>query len=110
MTAEFRPDVAHAVSKMAVNVARVCRSVDMLSGRIDEMVVAVSREQWREVQEMSRRLAQSSRRLGCRAISALAQRVYDEARKPDNELGIKRSLVRLIGAHGRSGSRRLDTV
>jgi succinylarginine dihydrolase len=110
MTAKHRPDLAHSASEMAVNAARVCRSADMLSGRIDEMVAAVSQEQWREVQELSRQLAQSSRSLGFRAISALAQRVCDEAEKPHNKLGIKRSLLRLIGVHGRSGSRRAETV
>ena len=110
MTAKRRPDVAHSVSEMATNAARVCRSADMLAGRIDEMVAAVSQEQWQVVQELSRQLAESSRSLGYRAVSALAQRVCDESGKPDNKLGIKRSLLRLIGAHGRSGSRRAETV
>jgi hypothetical protein len=110
MTAQRRPDVAHSVSEMAANAARVCRSVDMLAGRIDQMVVAVSQEQWGEVQELSRQLAQASRSIGCRAISAFAQDVYDEAGKPNNKLGIKRSLLRLIGVHGRSDSRRSETV
>jgi hypothetical protein len=110
MTAKRRPDPAHSVSEMAVNAARACRAADMLSGRIDQMAVAVSLEQWRTVQKMSRELAKMSRELGFGAVSAFAQTVCDEAGKPDNKLGVTRSLLRLIGVYGRTGSHRAEHV
>ena len=107
MNAKRRTDVAELTSQLATNATRVRESVDKLSSRIDQMVVAVSRQEWSQVQQMSHQLAQASRKLGYRAVSAMSQRVYDEASKPDNATSIKQSLVRLIGAHGRSGPARL---
>ena len=102
MDGKPRPDIATMSETMAANHSRVAKSIDMLAAGIDGLVEAAAAENWHAVGQLSRELAEDSRSLGYRAVAALAQRVDAEAHKPDNDLGVKRSLVRLIGTYGRS--------
>ncbi len=95
------PDLAGMASKMAANHARVAEYAETLTGRVDALVEATVRGDWSEVRDQTERLAQSSRGTGHRAVSALCQRVCTELDSPNNELGIRRSIVRLIGTCGR---------
>lgn len=96
-----RPDVMRAMNTLARNQARVVQSIDRLTARVDSLVQATQRRDWGEVAERSRELVAVSREGGYRALSAIAQTLCDEAAKPENEIGVKRSLIRLIGTCGR---------
>ncbi len=110
MQEQTRPDLAHAASEMAANHIKVVQYVETLPSRIDELVAATAREDWNEVRRASRHLARGSRACGYRAVSALAERVHHEVNRPHNLLGVKRSLIRLIGTCGRTGQRRAGTT
>jgi hypothetical protein len=102
MTPNEHPEaLAGLSSTVARDAAAVDRAVNSIGQRIDTMVLAVRREDWSGVSRASRRLAQKARTEGYRSISALAERVCDEASEPHNVIGIKRSMIRLIGAQGR---------
>ena len=105
MNSQDFPDVSQMAAQMAANQARVADYVETLTARVDELVAAAGRGDWDEVRRVSGRLAQRSRAQGYRAVSALAQRVHDEAARPHNALGVKRSLIRLIGTCGRAENR-----
>jgi hypothetical protein len=92
-------------STLARDTAGVSRAVDSIGRRIDKMVLAVRREDWMTVGKMGRRHAQKARMEGYRAISAFAERVRDEATNRHNPLGIKRSMIRLLGAQARTSRR-----
>ncbi len=97
--------VLGAAAVMAANHARVQHSATALSDQIDGLVAATVRRDWGEVGRLGAHLATASRVGGYRAVSALAQKVCDEAGTPQNEVGVKRSLIRLIGTYGRTGRR-----
>ncbi len=105
MPAQDLPNIAQMTTRLAANQARVTNYVDTLATRIDELVAATGREDWDEVGQLSGRLAQQSRDQGHRSISALAQQVHEKAEQPHQPLGLKRSLLRLIGQCGRVRSR-----
>jgi len=104
MQEQEHPDIAQMAATMAVNQAKVARYVDTLASSVDELVAATLRHDWSEVQRVSEELAENGRANGYRAVSAMAQRVFDEAHLPNNEVGVKRSLIRLIGTCGRTGT------
>ncbi len=96
------PDLSVAAATMAADQAKVTRYIDELTDRVDKLVSAATLADWAQLQQLSRQLAEDSRSSGYRAVSALAQRVHDEATRVDNEVGVKRSLIRLIGTCGRT--------
>ena len=98
------PDLSRLTATMAANQAKVARHVETLGGSIDELVTATLRQDWSEVQRLSGQLAADGRASGFRAVSALAQRVLDEAHRPHNDVGVRRSLIRLIGTYGRTST------
>jgi len=97
------PNIHQAATRLAANHARVVQAVEGLAPEIDALVAATVRHDWNEVGRLSWHMAVNSRSGGYRALSAMAQKVYDETTKPTNELGIRRSLIRLIGTCGRTG-------
>ncbi len=99
------PDLAGMAATMAADQAKVTQHAEKVASDVDALVSAASREDWNEVQQLSQQLADGSRASGYRAVSALAQRVCEEAIRVDNAEGIKRSLIRLIGTCGRLDSR-----
>ncbi|MBN2474077.1 MAG: hypothetical protein JXB62_05695 [Pirellulales bacterium] len=99
-----RPDLSQLSAKMAANQARVAQFVEHLDGSVDELVAAAGRQDWGDVQRLSGQIAEQGRASGFRAVSAMAQRVFDEAHRPNNALGIKQSLIRLIGTCGQTST------
>lgn len=95
------PDIGRMAATMSRHHARVLNVALVLSSRLDELVTAVSCQDWAEVQRASQKLAEDSRAGGYRVLSGMASRVAEEARRPHNELAIKRSLIRLIGTQSR---------
>ena len=103
MQQQKNPDLIHLATKLASNQARVYGYAETLAGRLDDLVDAAIKEDWDRVQCVSEEMAEQGRRTGHRAVSALAQRVFDEAHRPSNGVGVRRSLIRLIGTCGRVG-------
>jgi len=103
------PNLADMAARMANNHARATKAIDSLTEQVDQMIRATGEENWEDVERLGHQLAESSRNEGYRGISALAQHVADEAHRPDNTLATKRSVIRLIGLHGRT-RRRSQTV
>ncbi len=103
MQEEERPDLIQLASTMASNQAKAAGYIQTLAGSVDELIAASTDEDWDKVRHLSGEIAEQSRASGYRAVSALAQRVFDEAHQPNNPVGIKRSLIRLVGTSGRMG-------
>ena len=97
-----RPSIASMSRTMAADHARVAKSIDVLAASIDGLVAAAAERDWHAVGRISRELAEDSRSQGYRGVTALAERVHEEAHKPDNDIAVRRSLIRLIGTYGRS--------
>jgi hypothetical protein len=98
-----RPDVTRITSTLAAQHVKACAYIDSLAERIDRLVSAAARREWGQIGHESRELADGSRAAGVPEINGVAQKVCEEAAKPDNEEGVKRSLIRLIGTCGRAG-------
>lgn len=102
MQQQTPPDLGKMADQMAVNQAKVSQLIEQLNGSLDQLVAATVRNDWSEVRQLSGDLADGGRKNGYRSISALAQRVCDEADRPNNAIEVKRSLIRLIGTCGRA--------
>lgn len=96
------PNIGQLAARMSANHCRVVQSIDKMIMPIDEMVQASADANWSRVAELGHQLAQDSREAGYRGVSVMAQVVANEAGRPDNAHGVKRSLIRLIGTYGRT--------
>lgn len=102
MTNHTYPNIGQLAARMSANHARVVQSIDQMIAPIDEMVQASSDSNWKRVAELGQQLSRQSREAGYRGVSVMAQVVANEAGRPDNAHGVKRSLIRLIGTYGRT--------
>ncbi len=102
MTKTAYPNIGQLTARMAANHSRVVRSIDHLMLPIDEMVRASANADWSKVAALGHQLSEKSREAGYRGVSVMAQVVANEAGRPDNAHGVKRSLIRLIGTYGRT--------
>ena len=100
MTDRRLPTLANVSAQLAANHAKVVGCIDAITVRVDELATAVAGEDWPKVQQLSGQLVEQGRGMGYRAVSAMAHRVCEEASRPNNAIGIKRSMVRLIGVCG----------
>ncbi len=87
---------------MADNLNRNLGSVEMMSTQVDDLLDAAAEKDWHRLDQASSHLTKSARELGYRGVSACAQRVCKESANPQNEVRLKRSLIRLIGTLDRS--------
>jgi HPt (histidine-containing phosphotransfer) domain-containing protein len=101
MTKKPFPDLGRISAPLAKNLARVETFADRMSARVDQLVRAAGRDDWPRVAELAQDMAADSRRRGYRSVSALATRLQEEARRPNNATGARRGLIRLIGTVGR---------
>ena len=97
-----QPNIATMSRTMAVDHARMAKSIDVLSASVDGLVAAAAERDWHTVRQISGTLAEDSRSQGYRGVTALAERVHEEAHKPNNDIAVKRCLIRLVGTYGRS--------
>ena len=95
-------NIGQLAARMSANHRRVVQSIDQMIAPIDEMVQASADGNWSKVAELGRQLSEESRKAGYRGIGVMAQIVANEATRPDNAHGVKRSLIRLIGTYGRT--------
>ena len=102
MDRKRRPSIATMSRNMAAYHARAAKSIEILATSVDGLVAAAAERDWQTVGQIAGELAKDSRSQGYRGVTALAKRVHEEAHKPDNDIAVKRSLIRLVGTYGRS--------
>lgn len=95
------PNIAHLNAKLAADNHRVNQWVDGLVERIDKIVDATMRSDWMEVKRLSDFIARSSAIYGFPLLAENAERVAAASEKED-ETDIKRGVIKLIGAAGRT--------
>lgn len=96
------PSIGQLAARMSANHRRVVQSIDLMIAPIDAMVQASADGNWAQVGQLGRQLAEDCRQAGYRGVGVMAQLVANEAARPDNAHGVKRSLIRLIGTYGRT--------
>jgi hypothetical protein len=102
------PNVAQLSTRLADDNARVARFIDRMAQRIDALMAALQQGDVDELRRLSENLASIGDAHGGDTIRYRAERVCEEIRKPNNLRGIRRSVVRLIGACGTGHEDRPD--
>jgi hypothetical protein len=95
---EFRVDLPSAESQPMPNL----RFLSLLGGYIDQMVSAADRRDWKAVGQLSGALASGSSAAGASELSGAAEHVVVASQNGSNPANIRRALLRLIGACGRT--------
>jgi len=95
------PNFAQLNAKLAVDNQRVNQWIDGLVERIDNLVDATTRSDWMEVKRLSEFIARASAIYGFPLLAENADRVI-AASELENETEIKRGVIKLIGAAGRT--------
>lgn len=96
-----RAAIAELSAKLAADNLRVIAFIDSLVGRVDNLVDSAKAGDWQEVQRVSDYVARSGATYGYPLISESAQKL-SEAVSANDELLMKRRLLKLIGACGRA--------
>ena len=94
-----RPNLALLTARLSSDNSRVSRTFDRLVEQMDGLVAAVQGEDWAEI---GRQAADLASRDSDPVIAEAARRVVDAVDRPHNPRTIRRALIRLIGACGRS--------
>ena len=94
------PDLNLLISRLAADNTSVLAYMDSMSSRIEELVAKAVAGEWTEVQRLSGALKDDCQRHELPNLTDCVERVWDEARKPDNAAGIKKSLIRLVSFYG----------
>ena len=100
MSQQNLPDLRAMSRRLADHNNRVTRYVEALPRRVDKLVEATRSRDWSEVRRLSEFLACSSDIFGCSEVAQAAHRVCQEVDEPDNEMAVKRSVIRLISSCG----------
>ena len=100
MSEKNLPDLRTMSRRLADHNNRVARYVEALPRRVDKLVQATLARDWIEVRRLSEFLACSSDIFGCMEVAQAAQCVCKQVDEPDNEVAVKRSVIRLIGSCG----------
>ena len=94
------PDLRSTARRLADHTKRVARFIEGLPRRVDKLVDATRARDWSEVRRLSEFLACSSDIFGCTEVAQAAQRVCQEVDTADNDVAVKRSVIRLVGSCG----------
>ena len=100
MSQQNLPDLRTISRRLADHNGRVARFVEALPRRVDKLVEATQARDWSEVRRLSEFLACSSDIFGCTEVAQAAHSVCKEVDEPDNEVAVKRSVIRLISSCG----------
>ena len=101
---------AHQNARLAGSNARVAQFAENLIEQTDRLVSASIDENWSEVSRLTEYIARGSEIYGYRQVADRAWRVYHELQRPDNSHGVKRSIVRLLGACGHTERADADNI
>jgi hypothetical protein len=89
--------------RLAVDSRRVSQLVDTLSVQIDSLVSAAENSDWSEIRRQAAEMAVVE---SDPVIAEAARQVAAAADRPHAELPVRRALMRLIGAYGRTTTAR----
>ncbi len=98
MTTRTFPDLGRLSNQLVADNARIGRYMESLPKHVDKLMQATEAGDWNEVKRLSDFLASSSVMFDCPEMTAIAQSVCEAVDKPNNEIEIKRSVLRLISA------------
>ena len=101
MSQEALPNFAQLNSQLAADNSRVNTWVDGVAERIDKLVEATLRSDWMEVKRLCQDIAHCSELYGDPLLAKNAERVAS-ASEAENETEIKRGVIKLIIAAGRT--------
>lgn len=101
MSTTTLPDISQLNARLAADNHRVNQWVDGLVERIDKIVDATMRSDWMEVKRLSDFIARSSATYGFPLLAENAERLSAASEQQD-ETDIKRGVIKLIGAAGRT--------
>ena len=88
-------------NRLAGSAARVRQFADNLLEQTDRLVEASIQEDWSEVARLSEFIARGGEIYGYPEVAERAWQIFHDLQEPDNAAGIKRGIVRLLGACGR---------
>lgn len=95
-----RAAIAQLSEKLAADNLRVIGFFDSLTGRVDNMIETAAEGDWQEVARVSDYVARAGATYGYPLIAESARRL-SQAVSANDELLMKRSLLKLIGVCGR---------
>jgi hypothetical protein len=102
MTLPSPRDIGKTNERLASNNARVAAVLNSLPGMLDRLIAAADRRDWSEVVRQSETLAEIGQSLKCESLALPARELATVAEARSSELEIKRHMLRLIGAAGRT--------
>ncbi len=99
-------DTGASISKNTERLARqnrqVFRMIDQMVYHVDRIVEEARQNNWDTVERMSNVIAEESERSGYTGLYNAATTVSRAARSPVDERAVRRGLIKLVGAIGRS--------
>jgi hypothetical protein len=96
------PSVSQLNARLAQNASRVRQFADNLIEQTDQLVEASIQEDWTEVGRLSEYIARGSEMFGNPDVAKQAWNVIHQLQQPENVTGVRRGIVRLLGACGRT--------
>ena len=101
MSHEKLPHLGRVSAQLAGANRRVNRFVDSLPGVIEHLVLAADRRDWQQVEKLSEKLAIQSAADGNTNLTSAAQDLASAAGTGQDELQMKRNLLKVIGQTNR---------
>jgi len=95
------PTMAEITRQLASDNERVQSFVNGMPQHIDQLVEAAKAEEWQEVKRVSDYISRSTKLYGYPEVAERADRVTQAMNTPENELEVKRSVLKLISEYGR---------
>ena len=96
------PNIKSMTGALAADNSRVNRFVDGLLAQVDGLIDAAKIKDWNELGRISMVLSLGAKAYGYQQLHESAERLTKAVREPENELEIKRSLMKVIGNCGRA--------
>jgi len=95
--------ISRNTAEIARQNSRVFRMIDQMVYYVDQIVEEAQQDHWENVERMSKVIADESQRSGYSDLCEAATRLSRAAKRPDDKHAVGRSLIKLIGAVGRTG-------
>ena len=101
-TQEAPSNISRNAAEIARQNSRVFRMIDQMVYHVDQIVEEAQQDHWENVERMSQVIADESQRSGYSNLCEAATRLCAAAKNPVDKKAVTRSLIKLIGAVGRS--------
>jgi HPt (histidine-containing phosphotransfer) domain-containing protein len=97
-----KPDLSGFSARLAADNIKVQHFLTVLESDIDRIIAIVETQDWTELRRITSEMALNADNCGYSSMAKIARQIYDAADRPGNERGIRRAVMRLIGACGRN--------